>query len=50
MVFDPDTISTSSTFARPAAHPEGISEVFVNGRSAVISGRVTDARGGRLLT
>jgi len=49
LVFDPATVSTESTYARPAAQPEGISHVFVNGRPAVLDGRLTDERAGRLL-
>lgn len=49
MVFDPAAVSTGSTYARPAARPTGISEVFVNGRAAVSDGAVTGTLAGRVL-
>jgi N-acyl-D-aspartate/D-glutamate deacylase len=50
MVFDPATIATSSTFGSPAARPDGIREVFVNGRAAVSGGELTGAFAGRVLS
>ena len=50
VVFDPTTISSESSYARPFALPTGVREVFVNGRRAVAGGELTGAVAGRVLT
>jgi N-acyl-D-amino-acid deacylase len=49
VVFDPATVADVATYAEPAQHPRGIEHVIVNGRAAVLSGRETGDRSGRLL-
>jgi N-acyl-D-amino-acid deacylase len=49
VVFDPATVEDLATYARPAVHPAGIRDVFVNGRPAVLAGQETGERAGRLL-
>jgi N-acyl-D-amino-acid deacylase len=49
VVFDPATIADVATYERPAVHPAGIDHVVVNGRAAVLDGRETTERSGRLL-
>ncbi|HSW10485.1 MAG TPA: D-aminoacylase [Bacillota bacterium] len=49
VVFDPDTICETATFADPHRHPTGISWVLVNGRLAVDGGVPTRVRAGRVL-
>jgi dihydroorotase/N-acyl-D-amino-acid deacylase len=49
VVFDPRTVADEATYARPAVHPAGIEHVIVNGRAAVLAGRETGERPGRLL-
>ena len=50
MVFDPARIASESSYARPFAHPVGISDVFVNGQPAVAAGELTGALAGRVLS
>jgi N-acyl-D-amino-acid deacylase len=49
VVFDPSTVADKATYDRPAVHPIGIDDVIVNGRAAVLAGRETGQRPGRLL-
>jgi len=49
VVFDPARVADLATYASPAVHPAGIPHVFVNGTAAVLDGRETGARPGRLL-
>ena len=49
-VFDPATIIDHATFAEPAAMPEGIRHVVLNGTLVFTEGRPTGAHTGRLLT
>jgi N-acyl-D-aspartate/D-glutamate deacylase len=49
VVFDPDTVADKATYDRPSVHPIGIDDVIVNGRPAVLAGRETGQRPGRLL-
>ena len=49
VVFDPATVADLATYERPAVHPAGIRDVIVNGRAAVLGGRETGERPGRLL-
>lgn len=46
VVFDPATIGNRATEADPAARPNGVDRVMVNGDWAVIGGRATGARPG----
>ncbi|MEJ7812745.1 MAG: D-aminoacylase [Gemmatimonadaceae bacterium] len=49
VVFDPATVADRATFDQPHQYPAGIEYVVVNGAVAVDAGRLTDARGGRVL-
>ena len=49
IVFDPDAVEDTSTFASPWQLARGIREVFVNGTPAVLGGNFTGRHGGRLL-
>jgi N-acyl-D-aspartate/D-glutamate deacylase len=49
VVFDPATVADKATYEQPAIHPIGIDDVIVNGRAAVLAGRETGQRPGRLL-
>jgi N-acyl-D-aspartate/D-glutamate deacylase len=49
VVFDPATVADKATYEQPSVHPIGIDDVIVNGRAAVLAGRETGQRPGRLL-
>jgi N-acyl-D-aspartate/D-glutamate deacylase len=49
VLFDARTIVDRGTFAEPNQYPDGIREVFVNGRSAVRADEVTSERAGKVL-
>ncbi len=49
VIFNPATVRDTATFEQPHQYPEGISFVIVNGVVTVDSGKLTPARGGRLL-
>ncbi|MFL5778178.1 MAG: amidohydrolase family protein [Chloroflexota bacterium] len=49
VVFDPTTVADAATYDLPARHPTGIDHVVINGRAAVLAGRETGERPGRLL-
>jgi N-acyl-D-aspartate/D-glutamate deacylase len=40
VVFDPAVIADKGTYREPAQHPDGIKHVFVNGRAAVLDGKL----------
>ncbi|ELY96129.1 N-acyl-D-amino-acid deacylase [Natrialba chahannaoensis JCM 10990] len=42
-VFDPDTVGQGGSFVDPAAYPDGIPHVLVNGEFVVQDGEHTDA-------
>ena len=48
-VFDPDGIRDRATFANGRATAEGVGHVFVNGRAAIESGRLSHTSAGRVL-
>lgn len=48
VVFDPETIRDTGTFAEPNRHPTGIAHVLVAGRIAVDDGALTGIRAGRV--
>lgn len=50
VVFDLSALDSMSTFEHPAAYPEGIDAVFVNGKLVVDHGAHTGARAGRVLS
>ena len=49
VVFDPVTVADDASYEQPSRHPIGIEHVVVNGRPAVLAGRETGERPGRLL-
>jgi N-acyl-D-amino-acid deacylase len=49
VLFDPNAVIDRATFAYPAARPEGISSVFVNGVAVWRDGKPTGSRPGRVL-
>jgi N-acyl-D-aspartate/D-glutamate deacylase len=49
VILDPGSVADTATDARPASFPAGIEHVFVNGMAAVLHGRETGDRPGRLL-
>ncbi|MFT5172546.1 MAG: N-acyl-D-amino-acid deacylase [Gammaproteobacteria bacterium] len=49
VLFDASTIVDRGTFEEPNQFPDGIHEVFVNGRSAVREDAVSDERAGKVL-
>jgi N-acyl-D-amino-acid deacylase len=49
VVFDPDAVADTATYAAPHAYATGISDVFVNGVAVVRSGAQTDARPGQVI-
>ncbi|MHB8146674.1 MAG: N-acyl-D-amino-acid deacylase family protein [Vulcanimicrobiaceae bacterium] len=49
VVFDPETIADTATYARPASLSVGIEYVLVNGHVALADGRLTDERAGHAL-
>jgi N-acyl-D-aspartate/D-glutamate deacylase len=49
VVFDPDTIADTATFAKPLSFPVGISYVLVNGKIAVDHGQSTGELAGKVL-
>jgi N-acyl-D-amino-acid deacylase len=49
LVFDPTQIRERASYAHPQRPSEGMLWVFVGGRAAIANGKVTRARGGRLL-
>lgn len=49
VVFDPGTVADRATYEDPLLPPSGVRDVFVNGTAAVLGGRPTGARAGRVL-
>ena len=49
VVFDPETVADTATYARPASLSVGIEHVLVNGRAALAGGRLTNERAGHAL-
>jgi N-acyl-D-amino-acid deacylase len=49
VVFDPDTITDTATYAEPHQYPEGIHQVLVNGHFVVHDGVQTEELPGRVL-
>jgi N-acyl-D-aspartate/D-glutamate deacylase len=49
VVFDPATVDDTATYDRPHQYPVGLPHVIVNGVPAVLDGKVTDVRPGRVL-
>ena len=49
VVFDAETIVDRATYAQPFAPPDGIRDVYVNGRAVLQNGVLTGARPGRAL-
>lgn len=49
VVFDPDRVRDRATYEQPFVAPEGIRDVFVNGRAVLRDARMTGARPGRVL-
>jgi N-acyl-D-amino-acid deacylase len=50
VVFDPEAIIDTATFAEPHQYPAGIPRVLVNGEPVIAGGRHTGSRPGRVLT
>ena len=48
-IFDPAVVIDKGTYAEPVQFPAGIEHVMVNGQWAVISGKETGVRSGRVL-
>jgi len=49
VVFDPQRVVDTATYESPIQQPRGMPYVLVNGKPAVDDGRVTGARGGKVL-
>jgi N-acyl-D-amino-acid deacylase len=49
LVFDPDTVQDTATFAKPLSFPTGMPYVIVNGKVAVDDGRFTAINAGSVL-
>jgi N-acyl-D-amino-acid deacylase len=49
VVFDPEHVIDRATYERPFVPPDGIRDVYVNGRAVLRDGTVTGARPGRVL-
>jgi dihydroorotase/N-acyl-D-amino-acid deacylase len=49
VVFDPNTVSDRATFEKPHQYSVGFREVIVNGKFAMLDGKVTGERPGRIL-
>lgn len=49
VLFDPETVNATATFAEPRQAAAGIHYVFVNGVAAIAAGKPTGARAGRAL-
>jgi len=49
VLFDPDTVTDTATYAQPRRAAAGIPYVFVNGQLAIDDGKRTDALAGRAL-
>ena len=49
LIFDPETIQDTATFAKPIAFPVGMPYVIVNGRVAIDNGKFTGENAGQVL-
>jgi N-acyl-D-aspartate/D-glutamate deacylase len=49
VIFDPETVRDTATYAVPATYPVGIPYVIVNGKVAVDNAKMTDALAGEVL-
>jgi N-acyl-D-aspartate/D-glutamate deacylase len=49
VIFDPDKIQDTATFAQPASYPVGIHYVVVNGKLAADNGKMTDELAGEVI-
>lgn len=49
VVFDPETVRDTSTYAKPDQYSQGIAWVLVNGKAVVADGKPTSALPGRVL-
>jgi len=49
VVFDPNAIVDRADFLKPHQYAEGVKHVFVNGKPALLEGKVTEERPGRVL-
>ena len=49
VVFDPATVTDVATFEQPNRYSTGIRHVFVNGKTVVANGTITNERPGRAL-
>jgi N-acyl-D-aspartate/D-glutamate deacylase len=49
LLFDPERVQDHATFENPAQYSTGMDFVWVNGVLAVEDGKVTGARGGKVL-
>ena len=49
IVFDPDTVRDVATYEKPHAYSVGVGHAFINGKPAMIDGKPTEARHGRVL-
>ena len=49
LVFAPEAVKATATWAEPRQHPEGFDYIIVNGRVAVASGELADESFGRIL-
>lgn len=49
VVFDPATVADLATYEKPHQYPVGIEYVIVNGQLEVDGGKMTEARGGRVI-
>jgi len=48
-IFDPKTIIDKATFVEPAQFAVGVSNVLINGRPAILAGKLTEVQSGRRL-
>lgn len=49
VLFDPETVADTSTFAAPHQYATGVRHVFVNGKPVLLDGKLTGERPGRVL-
>jgi N-acyl-D-amino-acid deacylase len=49
VVFDPERVIDRATYERPFVRPDGIRDVYVNGRGVLREGELTGVRSGRVL-
>jgi N-acyl-D-aspartate/D-glutamate deacylase len=49
VVFNPDTVTNTSTFAKPDTYSTGIDWVLINGQAVVANAKPTNALPGKVL-